>query len=58
MHAIIICNIHAREAITSEICLNWVKNYYHPNDTLWKSIDVKLFYDSNVNRRIVFEGHP
>ena len=49
------CNIHAREVITAEVCIDWAQKYSSQVDSAKHII---LFYIANLNRQIIFEGAP
>ena len=53
---IIVCNIHAREVITAEICLDWAHKFSKNARNRIKNAHIILFYLSNTNRQAIFEG--
>lgn len=56
MTAIITCNIHARELITAEICLDFVNEMLQKKKELLKMFSFKIVYLTNRERDQVFTG--
>jgi hypothetical protein len=49
LKAIIMCNIHAREIITAELCVEWMKRLVNESRLL-DNYFFQVFYEGNANR--------